>query len=141
MSKSHQVAQDIRTLLDRLVTIDAGLGTGEILTKMLGNLEMRNVHFQYPNTPNRIILNDLSFSIEPGQSIGLVGASGCGQSTIIALLERFFHPGVGQTLVDGENSFKLNIKNYRIYLTSVGPEPDALSGDNQRKYHHKNPQP
>ncbi|KAI8949698.1 P-loop containing nucleoside triphosphate hydrolase protein [Xylaria longipes] len=116
MSKSRQAAQDIKTPLDRPVNIDARQGTGEMLTKLNGSLEMRNIYFRYPNRPERVVVNGLSLSVQPGQYIDLVGASGCGKSTIIAFLERFFDPEAGQILVDGKDISTLNIKNYRSHL-------------------------
>ncbi|OQE06883.1 hypothetical protein PENVUL_c016G07224 [Penicillium vulpinum] len=128
MSKSRQAAQDIKTLLDRPVNIDARQETGESLTKMDGSLELRNIYFRYPNRPERAIVNGLSLRIQPGQYIGLVGASGCGKSTIIALLERFFDPEAGEILVDGKDISKLNVKSYRSHLALVSQEPTLYEG-------------
>ncbi|KAJ5158989.1 ABC transporter integral membrane type 1 [Penicillium coprophilum] len=128
MSKSRQAAQDIKTLLDRPVNIDARERTGEMLTKIDGGLEMRNIYFRYPNRPERLVVKNLSLSVQPGQYIGLVGASGCGKSTIIALLERFFDPEAGQIFVDGKNISKLNVKSYRSHLALVSQEPTLYQG-------------
>ncbi|KAI0120611.1 P-loop containing nucleoside triphosphate hydrolase protein, partial [Xylariales sp. AK1849] len=128
MSKSRQAAQDIKTLLERPVNIDARRGSGQMLTKMDGGLEMRNIYFRYPNRPEKAVVNGLSLSVQPGQYVGLVGASGCGKSTIIALLERFFDPEAGQILVDGKDISTLNIKNYRSHLALVSQEPTLYQG-------------
>lgn len=128
MSKSHQAAQDIKKLLDQPVKIDARKDTGEVITKLDGNLELRNVYFRYPNRPERIVINGLTLKIEAGQYIGLVGASGCGKSTIIALLERFFDPELGDILVDGKDISTLNVKNYRSHLALVSQEPTLYRG-------------
>ncbi|KAF3482471.1 uncharacterized protein GIQ15_05230 [Arthroderma uncinatum] len=128
MSKSRQAVQGIKTLLDRPVNIDARQGTGEILTRIYGSLEMRNIYFRYPNRPEKTVIAGLSLSVQPGQYIGLVGVSGCGKSTIIALLERFFDPEGGQILVDGKDISKLNIKNYRSHLALVSQEPTLYQG-------------
>ncbi|KAJ5483323.1 hypothetical protein N7530_002569 [Penicillium desertorum] len=128
MSKSRQAAQDIKTLLSRPVTIDARQETGEQLPKMDGSLEIRNLYFRYPNRPERVVLNGLSLSVQTGQYIGLVGASGCGKSTIISLLERFFDPEAGTILVDGKDISKLNIKSYRSHLALVSQEPTLYHG-------------
>ena len=55
-----------------------------------GKIEFKNVTFAYPTKPDIDVLKDVSFIIEPGQSVGLVGYSGCGKSTIIQLIERFY---------------------------------------------------
>ncbi|KAJ5338527.1 hypothetical protein N7452_005255 [Penicillium brevicompactum] len=128
MSKSRQAAQDIKTLLSRPVTIDSRQGTGEQVPKIEGSLEMRNVYFRYPNRPERRVLNGLSLNVETGQYIGLVGASGCGKSTIISLLERFFDPEAGEILVDGKDISKLNVKSYRSHLALVSQEPTLYHG-------------
>jgi ATP-binding cassette subfamily B (MDR/TAP) protein 1 len=128
MSKSRQAAQDIKTLLSRPVTIDTRQETGEQLPRMDGSLELRNICFRYPNRPERVVLNGLSLSVQTGQYIGLVGASGCGKSTIISLLERFFDPEAGQILVDGKDISKLNVKSYRSHLALVSQEPTLYQG-------------
>ncbi|KAJ5932023.1 hypothetical protein N7516_006512 [Penicillium verrucosum] len=128
MSKSRQAAQDIKTLLSRPVSIDARQENGEQLPKMDGSLELRNIYFRYPNRPERMILNGLSLTVKTGQYIGLIGASGCGKSTIISLLERFFDPEAGQILVDGKDISKLNIKSYRSHLALVSQEPTLYQG-------------
>ena len=80
--------------------------------KLEGKIEFRNVTFAYPTKPEIDILKNVSFIIEPGQSVGLVGYSGCGKSTIIQLIERFYdvEDGNGEVLIDD-----INIKDYDIY--------------------------
>ena len=64
---------------------------GKIIPENLkGKIEFRNVTFSYPTKPEIDVLKNVSFVIEPGQSAGLVGYSGCGKSTIIQLIERFY---------------------------------------------------
>ena len=69
--------------------------------------------FSYPTKPEIDVLKNVSFIIEPGQSAGLVGYSGCGKSTIIQLIERFYdvEDGKGEVLIDD-----INIKDYNLYL-------------------------
>ena len=55
-----------------------------------GNITFRGVYFSYPSRPNSRILNGLSFNANQGQTVALVGSSGCGKSTSIQLLERFY---------------------------------------------------
>ena len=77
-----------------------------------GKIEFRNVTFAYPTKPDIDVLKNVSFIIEPGQSAGLVGYSGCGKSTIIQLIERFYdvEEGNGEVLIDD-----INVKDYNIY--------------------------
>ena len=67
-------------------------------------------------------------TVKPGQYVALVGASGCGKSTTIALLERFYDPLVGGVYVDGKEISSLNINNYRSYLALVSQEPTLYQG-------------
>ena len=78
-----------------------------------GKIEFRNVTFAYPTKPDINVLQNVSFIIEPGQAIGLAGYSGCGKSTIIQLIERFYdiEEGNGEILIDD-----INIKDFNIYL-------------------------
>ena len=62
------------------------------------SIEFRNVSFSYQD---KNILNQVSFKIEGGQTLGLVGASGCGKSTILRLLLRFYRPTTGSILING----------------------------------------
>lgn len=128
MSKARQAAQDIKTLFDQPVDIDSRRDDGETLQEIKGSIELRNVYFRYPNRPERVVLNGLNLDVKPGQYVALVGASGCGKSTTIALLERFFDAEKGQILVDGKDISKLNIKSYRSHLALVSQEPTLYEG-------------
>lgn len=63
-----------------------------------GNIEFRNVHFLYPTRPEFQVLQGLNVKVNKGQTLALVGSSGCGKSTSIQLLERFYDPVEGQVV-------------------------------------------
>ena len=87
---------------------------GKIIPENIkGKIEFKNVTFAYPTKPDIDVLKNVSFVIEPGQSVGLVGYSGCGKSTIIQLIERFYDvvDGNGEVLIDD-----INVKDYNLYL-------------------------
>ncbi|XGW21777.1 hypothetical protein V3C99_004605, partial [Haemonchus contortus] len=88
-----------------------------------GRIEFRNVHFSYPTRSNLPILRDLSFTVEPGETVALVGPSGSGKSSCIALLENFYQPNAGQVLVDGVplEDYEHHYIHRKIAL--VGQEP------------------
>jgi ATP-binding cassette subfamily B (MDR/TAP) protein 1 len=67
-------------------------------------------------------------TVKPGQYIALVGASGCGKSTTIALLERFYDVLSGGVYVDGKDISRLNVNSYRSYLALVSQEPTLYQG-------------
>ena len=60
------------------------------------DISFSNVHFTYPARPNVPILNGLSLTIKKGETVALVGSSGCGKSTCIQLIQRFYDPGTVQ---------------------------------------------
>ncbi|KAH7120551.1 multidrug resistance-type transporter protein, partial [Dactylonectria macrodidyma] len=90
-------------------------------------IELRNVTFTYPgrSTP---VLNALSMTIEQGQFAALVGASGCGKTTVISLLERFYEPDQGRILCNGRDIAEMNIYAYRRQLALVAQEATLFQG-------------
>ena len=90
-----------------------------------GKIEFKNVTFAYPTKKNINVLNGLNLSIEPGQAAALVGYSGCGKSTIIQLLERFYdiQDGNGELLIDGVNIKDYNLLELREKIGLVSQEP------------------
>ena len=90
-----------------------------------GKIEFRNVTFAYPTKPDVDVLKDVNFVIEPGQNVGLVGYSGCGKSTIIQLIERFYdiEEGNGEILIDDINIKEYNIYSLRKRIGLVSQEP------------------
>ena len=89
---------------------------------IIGKLEFKDVWFKYP-TRDEWILRGVSFTIEPGQTVALVGQSGCGKSTCIQLMERFYDVNRGEILLDGVNIKELNLGYYRRNISLVAQEP------------------
>nr|XP_028606429.1 ATP-binding cassette sub-family B member 5 isoform X2 [Podarcis muralis] len=121
--KSKVSAQRIFQLLDRKPVIDSYSEEGEKLVKFDGNIEFRDIHFEYPTRAEVQVLQGLSLKVNKGQTLALVGSSGCGKSTSIQLLERFYDPGSGQVLADGVDTKSLHIQWLRSRLGLVQQEP------------------
>ena len=128
MSKARQAAKELKTLFDRVPPIDSWSPDGERFEHMEGNIEFRDVHFRYPTRPEQPVLRGLNLTVKPGQYVALVGASGCGKSTTIALMERFYDPLSGGVFVDGKEISSLNINDYRGFLALVSQEPTLYQG-------------
>eukprot|EP00826_Nyctotherus_ovalis_P045944 TRINITY_DN5133_c0_g1_i7.p1 TRINITY_DN5133_c0_g1~~TRINITY_DN5133_c0_g1_i7.p1 ORF type:complete len:1278 (-),score=456.32 TRINITY_DN5133_c0_g1_i7:19-3852(-) len=90
--------------------------------QVTGRIEFKNVKFKYP-TRDDYVLQDVSFNIEPGQKVAIVGISGSGKSTIIQLLERFYDIENGEILLDGINIKEYDIKSLRKLIGYVPQEP------------------
>ena len=88
-----------------------------------GNVEFRNVNFNYPSRKDVVVLNKISFKINKGEKVALVGESGCGKTTCTYLLERFYDTDGGEIFIDGNNIKEYNIKWLRQNIGYVGQEP------------------
>jgi len=128
MGKAKHAAAELKKLFDLKPEIDNWSTEGEVLQGMEGSVEFRDVHFRYPTRPEQPVLRGLNLTVKPGQYVALVGASGCGKSTTIAMLERFYDPLVGGVYVDGKEISSLNINSYRNYLALVSQEPTLYQG-------------
>lgn len=82
-----------------------------------GRVEFENVQFEYK--PGRPVLTDISFSVEPGQTVALVGHTGSGKTTIAALLQKFYLPAGGRVLVDGHDLADVTSESLRSQMGSV----------------------
>ncbi|KAK9368869.1 P-loop containing nucleoside triphosphate hydrolase protein [Lipomyces kononenkoae] len=128
MGKAQSAAANIKRLMDSIPEIDTWSGGGEVLDDVRGDIEFRDVHFRYPTRPEVPVLKGLNITVKKGQYAALVGMSGCGKSTTIALIESFYRPLAGQVLIDGQDISKLEINSYRSHLAMVQQEPVLYAG-------------
>jgi ATP-binding cassette subfamily B (MDR/TAP) protein 1 len=128
MGKARNAAEQLKTLFERKPEIDSWSEEGEKLQSIEGHIEFRDVHFRYPTRPQQPVLRGLNITVKPGQYVALVGASGCGKSTTIALMERFYDPLTGGVFVDGKEVSKLHLNTYRSFLALVSQEPTLYQG-------------
>jgi ATP-binding cassette subfamily B multidrug efflux pump len=93
-----------------------------------GNIEFKNVSFHYPDTGIQA-LKDVSFSLEAGKSLAIVGKTGSGKSTIANLVARLYDIDSGELLVDGQNIEKVNLNRLRQSIGYVPQEAFLFSTD------------
>lgn len=128
MSKALHAGQRVKELFELKPRIDTWENSGQRITGSIGQIDIVDVNFRYPNRPERLVLDRLNLSIGRGQYVALVGPSGSGKSTVIRLLERFFEPTEGKILVDGKDISQLNINDYRSLMSLVSQEPTLYEG-------------
>ncbi|KAI3514196.1 hypothetical protein L1887_12515 [Cichorium endivia] len=92
-----------------------------------GTIEFKNVDFSYPNCPEIMVLRDFSVKIDGGHTVGVVGVSGSGKSTILSLILRFYDPISGQITLDGKDLKQFNLRWLRNQLGFVQQEPVIFS--------------
>ncbi|CAE7173775.1 ABCB1 [Symbiodinium microadriaticum] len=128
MAKAYASAISMKEVMSAAEAraIERPLYSKEALPEALSTvetLEFRNVSFRYPTRKERWVLSNLNFRVERGQKIAFVGESGCGKSTTIQLLERFYDPCAGEILVNGINLSQVPAKAWRKLIGYVGQEP------------------
>ena len=88
-----------------------------------GSVAFENVVFHYPARPETAALNDVSFTIEPGETVALVGPSGAGKTTVIQLLLRFYDPDAGRITIDGHDLTDMARADFRQHMALVPQDP------------------
>ncbi|XP_039142081.1 putative multidrug resistance protein isoform X2 [Dioscorea cayenensis subsp. rotundata] len=126
-SEAISAGERIMEVVERVPKIDIDTKEGEILENVHGEVEFKVVDFAYPSRPENLILNEFSLKVPAGMTVALVGGSGSGKSTVIALLERFYDPMHGEVLLDGVNIKKLKLKWLRSQMGLVSQEPSLFA--------------
>lgn len=88
-----------------------------------GKIEFKNVWFRYPTRKDDFVLKGMNILINPNESVALVGESGCGKSTFVNLLMRFYDVDHGEILLDGVNIRDINLHDLRKAISLVMQEP------------------
>lgn len=152
-----QLFNPIATMMDQMTLFQDGIVAGKRIFRILdnteyepkqnavqglkikeGKIEFKHVNFSYDGKHE--ILHDISFTINPGETLGIVGHTGSGKSSIINVMMRFYEFYQGQILIDGVDIKKYPKKELRKKLGLVLQEPFMFYGDinsNIRLYNHK----
>ncbi|SPO30837.1 related to STE6 - ABC transporter [Ustilago trichophora] len=127
LSKSMKALADLDLLLQlsdpKVIRTEAN---GQLTSDIKGGIEFHDVGFAYDGRASVRVLDGVQFKVCPGECVAIVGGSGCGKSTIAALLQRFYEPGSGSILVDGTPISELSTSWLREHISVVGQNPSLF---------------
>jgi ABC-type multidrug transport system fused ATPase/permease subunit len=123
--KFHQAAAAVQRIYEFLGEKQERR-TGDVIAECQGRIEFRQVSFSY--VPGQRVLSDVSFAIEPGSHVALVGRSGAGKSTMVNLLIGFYQAEAGDVLVDGASISSLSLDSLRENIGIVDQNAFLFNG-------------
>ena len=119
-------ARRINEVLETKELIEEGKGVGK--TTEIGTVEFKNVYFRYPDG-NENVLSDISFRANKGDTVAFIGATGCGKSSVVNLVSRFYDVTGGEVLVDGHNVREYHKNELAKKIGYVSQKAVLFSGD------------
>lgn len=112
-SRALASARRIREVLEEQPDIaDTAAAPREVAS---GRIEFRDVSFRYYKTSEEPVLRNINLTIEPGETVGIIGSTGCGKTTLVSLIPRLYDADEGEVLVDG-----VNVRDYPLYELREG---------------------
>ena len=134
--RSKAAAKRVVGLREHDRTIDCD---GDDLDEVAGHVEYAGVRFAYPETTERVV-DDVSFAVSPGETIGIVGATGAGKSTLVKLLLRFYDVDEGSIAVDGRDVRSVSCSDLRDAIGYVNQDPFLFDGTVQENISYGAPE-
>jgi ABC-type multidrug transport system fused ATPase/permease subunit len=113
---------------------------GKTLSTLRGHIEFKDVHFSYPTRKDHAVLKGITFDVQPGQAVALVGSSGSGKTTVSSLLSKFYESSQGQIEIDGNNINQLQAAWLREQIGVVSQEPVLVSTTIEENIRYARPQ-
>ncbi|OOQ88747.1 hypothetical protein PEBR_11267 [Penicillium brasilianum] len=101
--------------------------TGSRLEAVSGTIELKNIRYVYPSRPDVLTLDEINLRFITGKTTAIVGASGCGRSTLAGLIERFYEPLSGEILLGGHDIASLNLQWHRQQIAIVTQQPTLFA--------------
>ena len=120
-------AERIFDILDTPAEVADKKGASE-LPKIEGRVRFEDISFAYPDEPERFVLHNVNFDIQPGETIALVGPTGAGKSTIVNLVSRFYNATKGRVLIDENDIQNVTIHSLRKQMGVMTQENYLFSG-------------
>ena len=116
LSRALASSKRIKEVLDEEIDIKDNENESSINNIVTsGSVEFKNVSFRYYKDSDEKVLDDINLKIEAGQTIGIIGSTGSGKSTLVSMIARLYDPDEGEILVDG-----VNVKDYKLYNLREG---------------------
>ncbi|XP_075252633.1 ATP-dependent translocase ABCB1-like isoform X1 [Convolutriloba macropyga] len=110
-------------VVNRKPPIDCFDESGQKPESVKGSISFRNINFSYPTRREVKVLKEVTFKVNQGETVALVGHSGCGKSTCVSLIQRFYNPTSGEITLDDVNVRDLNVGWLRRQIGVVSQEP------------------
>ncbi len=110
LSRAMASAKRIREVLDETIDIRDSETADESLRATRGEIEFRDVSFRYYKSSEEKVLDGISFKIEAGETVGIIGSTGCGKTTLVSMIPRLYDPDCGEVLLDGRP-----VRDYTLY--------------------------
>ncbi len=127
-SRALASAKRIEEVLDEKIDLtDEGAACPDLKVKD-GNIEFKNVSFRYYKTSSDKVLSDINLTIPPRSTVGIIGSTGCGKTTLVSLIPRLYDADEGQILVDGVDVRDYSLKNLRDGIGVVLQKNTLFSG-------------
>ncbi len=108
--------------------------------RIQGEVEFQDVSFAFPDDPEQLVLDHVSFKAHPGETVGILGETGSGKSTLVNLISRFFDPTEGKVLIDGVDIREWNVIDLREDITVVMQDAFLFSDTIQSNISYSFPQ-
>jgi len=138
ITKANASLNRVNAIFDKAPSIDEH--TGERISADSGvSVEFKGVSFAYPTASSEAI-DDISFKAEGGQTIGIIGGTGSGKSTLVNLIPRFYEPLSGEIYIDGKRSSELDIETLRDIIAIVPQKAQLFAGSIRTNLQMSNPE-
>ena len=127
-SRALASAKRVREVLEEKIDLSDEAAKCPDLTLQEGKIEFKNVSFRYYKHSEESVLNHVDLTIEPSSTVGIIGSTGCGKTTLVSLIPRLYDTDEGEVLVDGVNVKDYSLKNLRDGVGMVLQKNTLFSG-------------
>lgn len=127
-SRAIASAKRIRQVIDEVPDIDDSHAAAPDRLIEAGGVEFRDVSFRYYKNRDEYVLKHITLSVAPGSTMGIIGSTGCGKSTLVSMICRLYDPDTGAVLIDGVNVKDYSLRHLRDGVGTVLQKNTLFSG-------------